>query len=89
MARGLWLQRGMKKDALRALAACEAAAGSEPVLVALRATKDDENPWRAANLGRSRLFRRPEPAAGRIARPPGVVFDSAPLEGKIAKCLNK
>jgi len=30
--------------------------------------------WRAANLGRSRLFRRPEPAgkpaAGRIARPP-------------------
>ena len=36
------------------------------------------SPWRAANLGRSRLFRRPEPAGkpppegprGRIARPP-------------------
>jgi len=58
-------------------AACEAAAGYEPgyepVVIALRATKYDENPWRAANLGRSRLFGRPEPAESRLrARLPAL-----------------
>jgi hypothetical protein len=45
--------------------------------MALRATKCDENAWRAANLGRSRLYRRPEPHP----HPPAVqsgLFD-APL----------
>jgi hypothetical protein len=49
-------------------------------LLELAASDMRESPWRAANLGRSRLFRRPEPAESRLrAELPALQLQTDPL----------
>jgi len=76
-----WLVFAGHVNALRALAACEAAAGSEPVLMALRATKDDENRmWGRTPVlrGSSRTRRPTSTSACGTGVLPHSVFSTVP-----------